>query len=130
MTVGEIAVPLKEVFYITDTVVVNKALAGKLVKCNLDGSSIMVRSNKEKQYDSSDQMQVGQTKIMGFLEVDKLIKLCRSTKWTTYKIWQAVKAGDLKYTPATYISKDASLRDALKSMLVQGNKYVVVKNGS
>lgn len=59
MTVGEIAVPLKEVFYITDMVVVNKALAGKLVKCNLEGSSIMVRASKEKLYDSSEQMQVG-----------------------------------------------------------------------
>ena len=59
VTVGEIAVPLKEVFYITDMVVVNKALAGKLVKCNLEGSSIMVRASKEKLYDSSEQMQVG-----------------------------------------------------------------------
>ena len=56
VTVGEIAVPLKEVFYITDMVVVNKALAGKLIKCNLEGSSIMVRASKEKQFDSSDQM--------------------------------------------------------------------------
>ena len=59
VTVGEIAVPLKEVFYITDMVVVNKALAGKLVRCNLEGSSIMVRASKEKLYDSSEQMQVG-----------------------------------------------------------------------
>ena len=54
MTVGDIAVPLKEVFYITDVVIINKALAGKLVKCSLEGSYIMVRSSKEKQYDSSE----------------------------------------------------------------------------
>ena len=47
-------VPLKDVFYITDMVIINKALAGKLVKCNLEGSSIMVRSSKDKQYDSSE----------------------------------------------------------------------------
>ena len=88
-------VPLKDVFYITDLVVVNKALAGKLSKCNLEGSQIMVRAAKEKLYDSSEQIQIGQTKIMGFVEVDKLIHLCRTTQWSTYKIWQAVKAGDL-----------------------------------
>ena len=54
ITVGEIAVPLKEVFYVTDMVVINKALAGKLVKCNLEGSSIMVRASREKVYDSSE----------------------------------------------------------------------------
>lgn len=66
---------------------------------------------------------------MGFLEVDKLIKLCRSTKWTTYKIWQAVKAGDLEYKPVTYVRKETTLRDALKVMLVQGSKFAVVKKG-
>ena len=35
-------------------VIINKALAGKLVKCNLDGSAIMVRASKEKLYDSSE----------------------------------------------------------------------------
>lgn len=51
---------------------------------------------------------------MGFLDVDKLVTLCRSTKWTTYKIWQAVKADDLSYTPATYVRKETTLKDALK----------------
>lgn len=127
---GDIAVPLKEVFYITDMVVVNKALAGKLVKCSLEGSSIMVRSSKDKQYDSSEQMQVGQTKIMGFLEVNKLIVLCRSTKWTTYKIWQAVNNGDLVYTPVTYMRKETILKDALKTMISNNTKFAVVKKGS
>ena len=54
MIVGEIMVPLKEVFYVTDMVVINKALAGKLVKCGLDGSSLMIRASKEKAYDSSE----------------------------------------------------------------------------
>ena len=54
VTVGEVMVPLKEVFYITDMVVINKALAGKLIKCNLEGSSIMVRSSYERLFDSSE----------------------------------------------------------------------------
>jgi len=54
VSVGEICVPLSEVFYITDMVVINKQLAGKLVKCNLEGTSIMVRAAKEKVYDSSE----------------------------------------------------------------------------
>ena len=59
ITVGEICVPLKDVFYITDKVLLNKQLAGKLVKCNLEGSSIMVRASKDKQFDSSEQIQIG-----------------------------------------------------------------------
>ena len=54
---------------------------------------------------------------MGFLDVDKLCNLCRSTNWETYKIWQAAKAGDLTYTPVTYLRQETALKDALKSML-------------
>ena len=54
MTVGDIAISLKEVFYINDLVQVNKALAGKLVKCNLSGSHLMVRAKKEELFDSSE----------------------------------------------------------------------------
>ena len=78
---------MSEIFYITDLVVINKQLAGKLIKCNLEGSSIMVRASKEKVYDSSEQIQIGQSKIMGFLDVDKLINFCKQTNWQTYKIW-------------------------------------------
>ena len=105
-------------FYITDMVVINKTLAGKLVKCNLDGSSIMVRSSKDKVYDSSEQIQIGQAKIMGFLDVDRLIARCRSNQWETYKIWQAVKNGDLDYTPVTYLRDTTVLKDARKIMLL------------
>ena len=59
MTVGDIAVSLKEVFYINDLVLVNKALAGKLVKCNLSGSHLMVRAKKEELFDSSEQITLG-----------------------------------------------------------------------
>jgi len=47
-------VPLKEVFFVNDLVVLNKSLAGKLLKCGLEGSLIMVRSAKDKLYDSSE----------------------------------------------------------------------------
>ena len=76
---GEICVPLKEIFYITDMVVVNQALGKKLEKCGLEGSAIMVRSSKDKLFDSSEQMQINQSRIMGFLDVDLLIHLCRTT---------------------------------------------------
>ena len=33
-TVGEICVPLNEVFYITDMAVIDTQLSGKLIKCN------------------------------------------------------------------------------------------------
>ena len=81
---GDIAISLKEVFYINDMVLVNKALAGKLVKCNLSGSYLMVRAKKEELFDSSEQINIGQAKIMGFLDVDKLVHLCRTTQWQTY----------------------------------------------
>lgn len=129
VTVAEHMVPLKEVFYINDLVIINKALAGKLLKCGLEGSSIMVRSAKDKFYDSSEQIQIGQTKIMGFLDVDKLVNLCRTTQWQTYKIWQAVKAGDLTYSPATFVCSDTSLKDALKHMIVNDTRFTVVKKG-
>ena len=54
IAVGEKMVPLNQVFYITDMVVINNALAGKLIKCSLEESSIMVRSSKDKLYDSSE----------------------------------------------------------------------------
>lgn len=54
LTVGDVCVPLREVYYITDTVVVNKQLARKLRKSNLEGSYIMVRASKQLIYDSSE----------------------------------------------------------------------------
>ena len=54
ITVGEVCVPLKEIFYLTDMCVMNKKLAQKLRKANLSGSFIMVRSEKEKEFDSSE----------------------------------------------------------------------------
>ena len=59
LTVGDVCVPLKEIYYITDTVVVNKALARKLKKSNLQGSYIMVRASKQLIYDSSEQIEIG-----------------------------------------------------------------------
>ena len=50
---------LNKVFYITDTVIIDEALAKKLIKCSLEGSSLMVRSSKEKLFDSSEQIQIG-----------------------------------------------------------------------
>ena len=67
---------------------------------------------------------------MGFLDVDQLISLCNSTNWTTYKIWQAVKAGDLTYKPATFVRQDTGLRDALKIMISKNSKFAVVKKGN
>ena len=64
-------------------------------------------------------MQMGQTKIMGFLDVDSLVNLCKSTEWTTYKIWQAVKAGDLHYKAVMYIRTDMGLRETLKQMILK-----------
>mmetsp|Transcript_644 Transcript_644/g.871 ORF Transcript_644/g.871 Transcript_644/m.871 type:complete len:218 (-) Transcript_644:1063-1716(-) len=129
VTVSEKMVKLNEVFYITDVVVVNKSLAGKLLKCNLEGSSLMVRSSKDKLYDSSEQIQIGQTKIMGFLDVDSLVALCKSTQWSTYKIWQAVKAGDMHYKPVLFVRAEMGLREALKLMILKSTKFAVVKKG-
>ena len=67
---------------------------------------------------------------MGFLEVDKLSHLCRTTKWTTYKVWQAVKAGDLTYTPVTYMRSETALKDALKQMITKNIQYAVIKKGN
>ena len=64
---------------------------------------------------------------MGFLDVDKLCILCRSTQWETFKIWQAVKGGDLVYTPVTYMRQDTSLKDAFRHMLTKNSKFAVVK---
>ena len=61
--------------------------------------------------------------------MDKLTALCRNTNWTTYKIWQAVKAGDLAYTPVTFIIAETPLRDALKHMLLKETKFAVIKKG-
>ena len=67
---------------------------------------------------------------MGFIDVDKLVRLCRSTQWTTYKIWQAVKAGDLSYKPVVYMRYETPLKDALKQMVSRNTKYAVIKRNS
>ena len=59
ISVEEKMIHLNKVFYITDTVIIDEALAKKLIKCSLEGSSLMVRSNKEKLFDSSEQIQIG-----------------------------------------------------------------------
>ena len=97
LTIADVCIPLKQVYYLTEMVVLNRTLAKKLKKSNLEGSFIMVRASKELLYDSSEQIEIGQTRIMGFLRVDELICLSLKTKWATYKIYQAVKAQDLKY---------------------------------
>ena len=73
---------------------------------------------------------MGQTKIMGFLEVDQLITLCNRTEYTTYKIYQAVKAGDIHYKAVMYVRTDMGLREALKQMILKRQRYAVVKKGS
>ena len=130
ISVEEKMILLNKVFYITDTVIIDAALAKKLIKCNLEGSSLMVRSNKEKLFDSSEQIQIGQSRIMGFLDVDGLVALCKSTQWTTYKIWQAVKSGDLQYLPVLYVRADLSIKEALKLMILKSSKFAVVKKGN
>jgi hypothetical protein len=67
---------------------------------------------------------------MGFLDVDKLIHLCRTTQWTTYKIWQAVKAKDLSYEPPLFIRSDITPREAFKVLCLNKTKMAVVKKGS
>jgi len=67
---------------------------------------------------------------MGFIEVDKLVLLCRSTQWTTYKIWQAIKAKDLEYKAPTFVRCDTTVREALKVLCINDVKFAVVKKGS
>lgn len=59
ISVEEKMIHLNKVFFITDTVIIDEALAKKLIKCSLEGSSLMVRSSKEKLFDSSEQIQIG-----------------------------------------------------------------------
>ena len=42
-------------------------------------------------------MSIDQPQIAGFIEVDKVIELGFLTKWSTYKIFQAVRNNDLEY---------------------------------
>ena len=51
--------------------------------------------------------------IAGFLEVDTLIDLCMTTKWTNYKIWQAAKNGELIYKEPFYMKADTKIKVAL-----------------
>ena len=67
---------------------------------------------------------------MGFIDVDKLVNLCRSTEWTTFKIWQAVKAKDLSYRAPTFVRCETTVREALKVLCINDVKYAVVKKGS
>ena len=55
--------------------------------------------------------------IAGFLEVDKLVDLCMTTKWTTYKIWQAAKNGELIYKEPFYMKADTKIKAALAEFI-------------
>lgn len=59
LTVGDVCVPLRDVYYLTDMVTINKELAMKLKKSNLSGSYIMIRAGKDIVYDSSEQIEIG-----------------------------------------------------------------------
>lgn len=73
----------------------------------------MVRGYHEPVYWNSEQMEIGQPKISGFLEVDKLINLCMTTKWSDYKIWQAIKNGELVYKEPYFMKAETKLKAAL-----------------
>ena len=69
----------------------------------------MVRGFKDPQYWTSEQIKIDQPKIVGFLDVNKVIELGLTTKWTTYKVFQAAKNKDLDYSEAHYLKSDTSL---------------------
>ena len=73
----------------------------------------MVRGHYEPKFWTSDQMELQQPMISGFLEVDTLIDLCMTTKWTTYKIWQAAKNGELVYKEPFYMKANTKIKVAL-----------------
>ena len=75
ITVGDILVPLNEIFYITDLVMLSRGFAQHLRDNKLEGTYIMVRGYHEPRY-WEYQIELGQPKIIGFLEVDALISLC------------------------------------------------------
>ena len=50
ITCGEICVPLKEIFFITDLLIISKDFAVKLKQNNLEGTFIMVRGYHEPEY--------------------------------------------------------------------------------
>ena len=69
-TIESIYTPIKEVFYVTDMMVINKVLANKLTKNKMAGKSLMIRASKEQIYDSLEQKRIGQSKINGFIDVN------------------------------------------------------------
>ena len=96
-TVSDIIVPMKEILYVKDTEIINLDFAKRLAERELQGSWLMVRGFKDPKYWTSHQMQIDQPHIAGFIEVDKVIELGFLTKWSTYKIFQAVRNHDLEY---------------------------------
>ena len=102
-TVSDIIVPMKEILYVKDTEIINLDFAKKLAERELQGSWLMVRGFKDPKYWTSHQMSIDQPQIAGFIEVDKVIELGFLTKWSTYKIFQAVRNNDLEYKQAHYL---------------------------
>ena len=72
ITVGDILVPLNEIFYITDLIMLSPDFAKHLKDNKLEGTYIMVRGYHEPKY-WEYQIELGQPKIVGFLEVDTVI---------------------------------------------------------
>ena len=118
---------MNEVLYITDLVIINKDFAEKLKQNHLEGTFIMVRGYHEPEYWTSEQIEIEQPKISGFLEVDKLIELCMSTKWTTYKIYQAVKNGELAYREPYFMKADTKIKVALAEFITTQARFAVVR---
>ena len=76
----------------------------------------MVRGYHEPSYWNSDQIDLGQPKIAGFLEVDSLIDFCMTSK-ESLKIWQAASEGQLIYKEPFYMKAETKIKVALREFI-------------
>ena len=117
-TIESIYTPIKEVFYVTDMMVINKVLANKLTKNKMAGKSLMIRASKEQIYDSLEQKRIGQSKINGFINVNELIQLCKKTDTPVnkkgYMIWEAIEDRELEYLPFTFLKPNMTISQSIK----------------
>ena len=72
-------------------------------------------------------MSIDQPQIVGFIEVDKVIELGYLTKWSTYKVFQAVRNNDLEYREVHYLQHDSTLLEAIDLFDQKKARFAVVR---
>ena len=106
----------------------NPKFAHKFIEKELLGTYVMIRGYKDPKYWTSEQLKIDQPEITGFLSVNQVAELALTTKWTSYKIFQATNSNDLEYLKPHYLKAETTLEKALEYFISNHVEFAVVRD--